>query len=122
MYTLQELLTTLPVEKLVSKDTSMVHEIRVRNFSIFQQELTSNFYSSQPTGSALCASCFTLAAILLNLNLRQRLTLFQSSQALDGDMQMLVYENYNKFISATETIKRMKNNVDAMDSDMESVR
>ena len=100
----------------------MVHEIRVRNFSIFQQELTSNFCSSQPTGSALCASCFTLAAILLNLNLRQRLTLFQSSQALDGDMQMLVYENYNKFISATETIKRMKNNVDAMDSDMESVR
>jgi hypothetical protein len=26
---MQELLTTLPVEKLVSKDTSMVHEIRV---------------------------------------------------------------------------------------------
>ena len=43
-------------------------------------------------------------------------------QALDGDMQMLVYENYNKFISATETIKRMKNNVDAMDGDMEAVR
>lgn len=37
-------------------------------------------------------------------------------------MQMLVYENYNKFISATETIKRMKNNVDAMDTDMEAVR
>lgn len=37
-------------------------------------------------------------------------------------MQMLVYENYNKFISATETIKRMKNNVDAMDGDMEAVR
>ena len=35
---------------------------------------------------------------------------------------MLVYENYNKFISATETIKRMKNNVDAMDGDMEAVR
>lgn len=37
-------------------------------------------------------------------------------------MQTLVYENYNKFISATETIKRMKSNVEAMDSDMESVR
>jgi len=29
-------------------------------------------------------------------------------RTLDSDMQMLVYENYNKFISATETIKRMK--------------
>ena len=43
-------------------------------------------------------------------------------RALDSDMQMLVYENYNKFIAATETIKRMKSNVDAMDSDMEAVR
>lgn len=25
---------------------------------------------------------------------------------LDTDLQMLVYENYNKFISATDTIKR----------------
>lgn len=36
-------------------------------------------------------------------------------------MQMLVYENYNKFISATETIKRMKINVDVMDADMSIV-
>lgn len=43
-------------------------------------------------------------------------------KSLDSDMQMLVYENYNKFISATETIKRMKTNVVAMDDDMESVR
>lgn len=40
---------------------------------------------------------------------------------LDSDMQMLVYENYNKFIAATETIKRMKNNVEDMDSDMSSI-
>jgi hypothetical protein len=66
----KELLTTLSVEKLILKDTTMVHEIR----------------------------------------------------ALDGDMQMLVYENYNKFISATETIKRMKKNVDAMDDDMDAVK
>lgn len=37
-------------------------------------------------------------------------------------MQMLVYENYNKFISATETIKRMKSNVEAMDEDLEAVK
>jgi len=43
-------------------------------------------------------------------------------RSLDSDMQMLVYENYNKFIAATETIKRMKTNVEAMDSDMRSVK
>ena len=43
-------------------------------------------------------------------------------KSLDSDMQMLVYENYNKFISATETIKRMKANVEAMDGDMNAVK
>lgn len=33
---------------------------------------------------------------------------------LDSDMQQLVYENYNKFISATDTIRSMKSNVDSM--------
>ena len=30
---------------------------------------------------------------------------------LESDMQMLVYENYNKFISATDTIQEMKTKV-----------
>ena len=29
-------------------------------------------------------------------------------KSLDSDMQMLVYENYNKFIKATDTIRSMK--------------
>lgn len=29
-------------------------------------------------------------------------------RALDSDMQTLVYENYNKFISATDTIRKVK--------------
>eukprot|EP00882_Tetradesmus_deserticola_P017552 GHRQ01018803.1.p1 GENE.GHRQ01018803.1~~GHRQ01018803.1.p1 ORF type:complete len:158 (+),score=34.81 GHRQ01018803.1:384-857(+) len=37
---------------------------------------------------------------------------------LDSDMQQLVYENYNKFIAATDTIRAMKTNVDGMESDM----
>eukprot|EP00002_Diphylleia_rotans_P030187 TRINITY_DN6194_c0_g2_i4.p1 TRINITY_DN6194_c0_g2~~TRINITY_DN6194_c0_g2_i4.p1 ORF type:complete len:670 (-),score=117.72 TRINITY_DN6194_c0_g2_i4:43-2052(-) len=37
---------------------------------------------------------------------------------LDGDMQNLVYENYNKFISATDTIRQMKVNVDSMEGEM----
>ncbi len=41
---------------------------------------------------------------------------------LDSDMQMLVYENYNKFISATDTIRSMKSNVDGMDSNMHELK
>ena len=37
-------------------------------------------------------------------------------------MQMLVYENYNKFISATDTIRSMKSNVDGMDSNMQELQ
>ena len=33
-------------------------------------------------------------------------------KSLDSDMQMLVYENYNKFISATDTIRKMKTRVE----------
>jgi len=40
---------------------------------------------------------------------------------LDSDMQMLVYENYNKFISATDTIRRMKENVSGMESNMDQL-
>ncbi|RWR94284.1 vacuolar protein sorting-associated protein 51 [Cinnamomum micranthum f. kanehirae] len=40
---------------------------------------------------------------------------------LDTDLQMLVYENYNKFVSATDTIKRMKNNIGGMESNMEQL-
>ena len=119
---LQELLTTLSVEKLVSKDTSMVHEIRVRNFSIFQKELPYFLLVVTTIVAYWIGVVHITISLAAILNFWWHSILFLSSQALDGDMQMLVYENYNKFISATETIKRMKNNVDAMDSDMEAVR
>ena len=54
--------------------------------------------------------------------LKEDVKMVHDIKTLDSDMQMLVYENYNKFISATETIKKMKTNVEAMDDDMESVR
>ena len=43
-------------------------------------------------------------------------------RTLDGEMQKLVYDNYNKFITATETIKEMKKDVYGMDDDMAAVR
>eukprot|EP01035_Chromulina_nebulosa_P020213 gene20213-26242_t len=46
----------------------------------------------------------------------------QEIKNLDSDMQMLVYDNYKKFISATETIKRMKSNVEIMDDDITAVK
>lgn len=34
--------------------------------------------------------------------------IIRDTQTLHSDMQTLVYENYNKFISATDTIKQVK--------------
>lgn len=41
---------------------------------------------------------------------------------LDSDMQQLVYENYNKFIAATDTIRSMKSNIDGMGNEMEKLK
>lgn len=40
---------------------------------------------------------------------------------LESDMQMLVYENYNKFISATDMIRKMKANVESMEVEMDKL-
>ncbi|XP_058876733.1 vacuolar protein sorting-associated protein 51 homolog isoform X2 [Acipenser ruthenus] len=40
-------------------------------------------------------------------------------RSLDSDMQTLVYENYNKFISATDTIRKMKNDFKKMEDEMD---
>ncbi|KAH8075711.1 hypothetical protein JL721_1728 [Aureococcus anophagefferens] len=42
-------------------------------------------------------------------------------KSLSGDMQMLVYENYSKFIGATDTIRDMKDNVGGMEGEMTSL-
>lgn len=48
----------------------------------------------------------------------QNATLQTEIASLDSDMQLLVYENYSKFITATDTVKAMKCNVERMDSRM----
>ncbi|KAG6977489.1 hypothetical protein JG688_00000302 [Phytophthora aleatoria] len=47
--------------------------------------------------------------------------LIREIKELDTNMQMLVYENYNKFISATDTIRKMKNNVASMEDEVARV-
>lgn len=42
----------------------------------------------------------------------------KETQTLHSDMQTLVYENYNKFISATDTIRQMKNDFKKMETEM----
>lgn len=60
---------------------------------------------------------------LVSTHTFEELLLLQSNltseiKSLDGNMQTLVYENYNKFISATDTIRSMKTHVESMESEM----
>ncbi|XP_012527560.1 vacuolar protein sorting-associated protein 51 homolog [Monomorium pharaonis] len=45
--------------------------------------------------------------------------IIKNTQALHSDMQTLVYENYNKFISATDTIRKMKTDFKEMEDNMD---
>jgi hypothetical protein len=40
--------------------------------------------------------------------------IIRDTQALHSDMQTLVYENYNKFISATDTIRKVSGLLDVL--------
>ncbi|XP_017889830.1 vacuolar protein sorting-associated protein 51 homolog [Ceratina calcarata] len=45
--------------------------------------------------------------------------IIKNTQILHSDMQTLVYENYNKFISATDTIRKMKTDFKEMEESMD---
>lgn len=45
----------------------------------------------------------------------------RDTQTLHSEMQTLVYENYNKFISATETIRQMKTDFKEMENEMKKL-
>ena len=45
--------------------------------------------------------------------------IIKNTQTLHSDMQTLVYENYNKFISATDTIRKMKTDFKKMEDNMD---
>lgn len=45
--------------------------------------------------------------------------IYKQIQLLDSEMQTLVYENYNKFISATDTIQKMKYDFKKMEEEMD---
>ncbi|PSN42746.1 hypothetical protein C0J52_10673, partial [Blattella germanica] len=49
----------------------------------------------------------------------QESEIVRDTQTLHSDMQTLVYENYNKFISATDTIRKMKSDFKKMEDEMD---
>ena len=74
--------------------------------------------------SAFDASAYVLRAVrdnALSDLLRTDETLITEVQELNNDMQNLVYENYNKFISATDTIRKMKDQVEGMETEIETL-
>ncbi|XP_073106705.1 vacuolar protein sorting-associated protein 51 homolog [Elaeis guineensis] len=103
------------------------------------RELLASFYSPDPS-SAAASSPHAKPASLDSINspafdpdiymgllvqksnleglLQKHVEMAAEIKNLDTDLQMLVYENYNKFISATDTIKRMKNNIVGMEANM----
>ena len=48
--------------------------------------------------------------------------LVQEIRNLDSDMQLLVYDNYSKFIGATDTIRTMKHKVDEIEVELQSLK
>lgn len=50
--------------------------------------------------------------------MKTHIDLVQDIRNLDGDMKTLVYENYEKFISAADTIKKMKSNIVGMEEQL----
>ncbi|XWS31818.1 hypothetical protein CRYUN_Cryun23aG0108900 [Craigia yunnanensis] len=104
------------------------------------RDLLSSFYSPDPSSTPNAPSKYgTLDAInttsfdpdqYMNLLvqksnlealLQRHVVMAAEIKNLDTDLQMLVYENYNKFISATDAIKRMKSNIVGMEANMEQL-
>ncbi|KAJ8686987.1 hypothetical protein QAD02_022781 [Eretmocerus hayati] len=63
--------------------------------------------------------------LLKECNLKQIMDheaeIVRDTQTLHSDMQTLVYENYNKFISATDTVKKMKYDFNQMEESMDQL-
>lgn len=47
--------------------------------------------------------------------------IIKETKKLDSEMQTLVSENYNKFISATDTIRKMRSDFKKMEDEMENL-
>ena len=62
--------------------------------------------------------CFFSQEMTLKEIMDTEACVVKETQTLHSDMQTLVYENYNKFISATDTIRKMKTDFKKMETEM----
>lgn len=94
----------------------------------YTESSTSGGYQSMPTDPCnLNAMGFDPDMYLSQMVRDKTLTelmeeekaLCEATRALDSDMQSLVYENYYKFIRATDTIRKMKDNFNSTAKEME---
>ncbi|CAN4113403.1 unnamed protein product [Withania somnifera] len=107
------------------------------------RDLLSSFYSPDPSSPSKSPNTSSRFATLDTINtttfdadqymnhlvqksnleglLQRHVGMAAEIKNLDTDLQMLVYENYKKLISATDAIKRMKNNIVGMETDMEQL-
>ncbi|CAH3122940.1 unnamed protein product [Pocillopora meandrina] len=58
----------------------------------------------------------------LNDLMEKEVDVSKQIRSLDSEMQTLVYENYNKFISATDTIRKMKHDFKKMEEEMDKLK
>lgn len=118
-------------------------EVQLDDKAKRMRDLLSSFYSPDPSNSSNSAITSPKYASLDDINssefdpdqymnilvyksnleglLQRHVEMAAEIKNLDTDLQMLVYENYNKFISATDTIKRMKSNISGMETNMEQL-
>ncbi|KAJ1663922.1 hypothetical protein EV178_004544 [Coemansia sp. RSA 1646] len=112
---------------------------KLRSFYNIQTTKPNSASSSQPTKNAptktnatqkeINSASFDAKKYLKRLLLEEPISgllhtdnqLVSEIRQIDGDMKTMVYENYSKFISATETIGRMKEDADFMDAEMEKL-
>ncbi|KAM3265602.1 vacuolar protein sorting-associated protein 51 [Capsicum annuum] len=120
-----------------------VEDVPLDDKSKRMRDLLSSFYSPDPTSPSKSPNTSSRFATLDTINttafdadqymnllvqksnleglLQRHVDMAAEIKNLDTDLQMLVYENYNKFVSATDAIKRMKNNIVGMETNMEQL-
>ena len=95
--------TTSSVQEIKEKPVSSPYDV---NSSSFDSELYSQKLIKEASLAQLMA---------------QEGEIVRQIHSLDSDMQTLVYENYNKFIFATETIKQMRVDFRDMEGEMDQL-
>jgi hypothetical protein len=117
-----------PKENPAESATSASSPNELDDIHLYQTASSSSALASKSPldlDSASFQSGLYVNRLLDKLSMRELIEhdnrMIASKRHLDSDMQQLVYENYNKFISATDMIRKMKNNVNSMETQMEQL-